>query len=270
MAHKVRFVVPTLGKRVDWLHLMLRSVSNQGVDVDLVMVGPDTPELHEIALEYGARFEVESGSSLSSAINQGVAALEQDSEFVAWLGDDDVLAPGALQAALRALEGEPEAPFCYGRLRYIDEAGRSKWLARPGRWAVPYARWGVNFVPQPGSVIRRSAWNEVGGLDESLHNAMDHDLFLKLAALSSGVYVPRELASFRVHGGSISVRKDGQSESDLVRSRYQPALGYRSAGIVRLVVMVTNRILLSVHSRIPGPTLPLVNESHYFSSAYYA
>lgn len=35
-------------------------------------------------------------------------------------------------------------------------------------------------VSQPGSLIRRSAWESVGGLDESLVMALDYDLWWRL------------------------------------------------------------------------------------------
>jgi GT2 family glycosyltransferase len=36
------------------------------------------------------------------------------------------------------------------------------------------------IISQPASLIRRSAWEKVGGLDEQLHVAMDYDLWWRI------------------------------------------------------------------------------------------
>jgi hypothetical protein len=38
----------------------------------------------------------------------------------------------------------------------------------------------LNIVSQPGTLMRRTAWEAVGGLDESLRMAMDYDLWWRL------------------------------------------------------------------------------------------
>jgi len=255
MNQVVRVVIPTLGRRPDWLALSLAAATRQGEGIEVVVVGPDQPHIRGAADEYGARFIIEEGRSLSAAINQG-ARVDGQYAFFTWIADDDVLAPNSMQASRDALEG-CSASFSFGRVRYIDSDGESKWLLRTGPWAVAYARRGINFIPQPGSLIRREAWDAVGGLREDLANAMDHDLFLRLADLAGPVYIPKEVAAFRVHPGSISVQKSSQSESDDVRSRYaQPAT-------VRKLIPVVDRILLSALRRVPGPKPPLTGGKIY-------
>ncbi|WP_342626898.1 glycosyltransferase [Microbacterium testaceum] len=251
----VRVVVPTLGRRPDWLSLSLSAAANQGQDVEVLVVGPDSPHIRRAADESGARFLKEEGKSLSAAINQGANA-DGPYAFFAWIADDDVLAPNSMAASRERLQ-YTSASFSFGRVRYIDADGESKWLLRTGLWAVNYARYGINFIPQPGALIRRSAWEAVGGLREDLANAMDHDLFLRLADISAPTYIPREVAAFRVHPGSISVLKSSQSESDAIRSRYA------GGGVVNRIVPLTDRFLLSALRRVPGTAAPLVNGTPY-------
>ena len=50
-------------------------------------------------------------------------------------------------------------------------------------WVRPFsARWFANycFITQPATLIRRTAWESVGGLDPTLHMAMDYDLWWRL------------------------------------------------------------------------------------------
>jgi hypothetical protein len=51
---------------------------------------------------------------------------------------------------------------------------------------------------------RRTAQEEVGLLDESLHYTFDYDLWLRLARRWPPRYLPRVLASFRWHPSSKS------------------------------------------------------------------
>lgn len=261
---EVRFVIPTLGNRLPWLRVALASVTAQVRHEDVVVIAPDIPEIEAVTREYSANFVVQAKGGLSHAINQG-AEWRPDSahSFVAWIGDDDALAPGAIAAASSALKAHPDSPFVFGRLRYIDRDSRSKWLLRPGSWAVPYAHWGHNFIGQPGSLIRRSAWDRVGGLDTSLWHAMDMDLFLKLAQLGKPVYIPQELAAFRVHDTNISTNRGPHDESRMIADRYRRPRSFQSLFLA--AAKVSDRVLLSAHRRVPGPAAPVENGQPYFA-----
>ncbi|MBW8870871.1 MAG: hypothetical protein JF618_01400, partial [Leifsonia sp.] len=52
----------------------------------------------------------------------------------------------------------------YGGCDYIDENGAKVWQNNSGPWAAPLLRIGPDLVPQPGSLFRRSAVEEVGEL----------------------------------------------------------------------------------------------------------
>jgi GT2 family glycosyltransferase len=62
------------------------------------------------------------------------------------------------------------------------------------------------FTDPCGVVIRRSAFDMVGGFAESqsLLYAEDHDLWLRLLENSEGVYVPSHGYAYRIHAGQVS------------------------------------------------------------------
>ena len=45
---------------------------------------------------------------------------------------------------------------------FLDDAGRPLWVSRAGRWAERILAWGPDLIPQPGMLVRRSAWDAVG------------------------------------------------------------------------------------------------------------
>src|SRR5207244_2105039 len=56
-----------------------------------------------------------------------------------------------------------------------------------------------NFIAVPTPTIRREAFLQVGGLDETLWYTADWDLYLKLSSAGAVYYHPDLLASFRIH-----------------------------------------------------------------------
>ena len=145
-------------------------------------------------------------------------------EFANWLGDDDTLTQGSLAAISSALDRQPSASAAFGQCLYVDENDTPLWLSKAGRsapWVLP---WGPNLVPQPGILIRRTAWEEVGGLDPSLRSTMDMDMFLRLRRWGPLVSVPRIVSTFRWHVESLTVseRNASLAEGEVVKRRYLP------------------------------------------------
>lgn len=219
---RVLFVIPTLGTRIDYLEQTLRSVRDQQVAVDLVLVCPaSAAEARAIGERFGARWVPDPGS-LPGAINAGVATAHATTQFVTWLGDDDLLTPDSLRRTVTALEHNPRASVAYGACVYIDAQGRRLWVSRAGSLAQWILTWGPQLIPQPGMLVRRQAWDSVGGLDESFRFAFDFDLLLKLRRFGTFVAIPDEVSCFRWHRGSLTVsdRTTNLHESETAKRRY--------------------------------------------------
>ena len=217
-------VVPTLGQRVDFLRRTLDSITGQSPDVDLVIVAPSAAtEAREVSQALGAHV-IDDPGGLSAAINLGIAAAGSRHEYVNWLGDDDTLTKGSLAATSAALDRNPKASVAFGQCLYVDEDDNPLWVSRAGRAAPWILPWGPDLVPQPGMLIRREAWQAVGGLDESLRFAMDLDLLLRLKRRGPLVSVPRIVSTFRWHAESLTVsdRTTSLAESEAVKRRYLP------------------------------------------------
>jgi glycosyltransferase involved in cell wall biosynthesis len=113
----------------------------------------------------------------SAAINECVA--KGSAPYVCWLNSDDMLLPGALPALVRALEANPALPAVYGRAWNLNERTGKK----SPIWVEPFdvRRLALRcIIAQPATLIRRSSWDVVGGIDEQLHMAMDYDLWWRL------------------------------------------------------------------------------------------
>jgi hypothetical protein len=224
-ASRTAVIVPTLGRRAEFLQQSLRSIRAAG-DAYVLMVAPAAFDASALLADGLIDEKVdETGRSLAAAINQGFAAVPDGTEFLAWLGDDDLLRPGSLTATSEFLASHPRSSAVYGGCDYIDENGRKVWKNDSGPWAAPLLRVGPDLVPQPGSLFRRSSVEEVGELRTDLGWAFDFDFFIRLSKVGRLSFLRQTLADFRWHSDSLSVgqRADSVREASLVRRSHLPA-----------------------------------------------
>jgi len=146
--------------------------------------------------ERRVRVFVEPDRGQSDAINKGMRVAT--GEIVGWLNADDVLLPGALAKVVEAFKKNLDAVVVYGVGAKTDLEGRE--IKRvPFRDFCPKRLSYAFGAVQPAMFFRRDAYWKVGGLDESLHYAMDWDLLLKLAKVGKVVAIPDHLANIRYY-----------------------------------------------------------------------
>lgn len=219
--NKIGLVIPTVLSRPKLLPLVYESCLDQGEFLEILVGCPEhlIPEV-QAALPPGAKVVAEKeGISLAGKISELMLSTSDDCKYIGWIGDDDIILPGAMQACFEVLEAEEDATLVYGACDYIDESGSVLFTNRSGQWASRLLRFGPQLIPQPGSVMRRTAFEKAGGLDPSFNMAFDFDIFLKLGQLGKLRYVPKTLAQFRWHAGSLSVRRRGPAVLEASRAR---------------------------------------------------
>lgn len=215
----VGIVIPTLGTRPDFLVSCLNSVRDAGSAV----VAISCPEVTRGALmKLGIEPDiwiVDPGGGAAAAINAGVSSFDPDVKFVGWIGDDDLLMPGSIDRAVFSFN--PSTSAVYGRCKYVNDVGDQLFVNRSGRFAQWLMRIGPNLLPQPGSLVCRRTWDEIGGLDEGLKWTFDLDLFIKAGRKGKLVFIPEVLAAFRWHEDSLTAgSRDGSvREASNVRLR---------------------------------------------------
>jgi glycosyltransferase involved in cell wall biosynthesis len=148
-------------------------------------------------------------------------ALERASgEWVSFLHQDDFWLPGRLSALRRQLAETPDVALVLHACTFVDPDGRElgPWRCplSPGRTIDPSRTLEhllvQNFIGIAGALFRRQTALASAGMDDSLWYTADWDLWLKLAAAGDTVYLPRSLASFRVHSHSQTARRSRSPE----------------------------------------------------------
>jgi GT2 family glycosyltransferase len=226
-------VIPTLGDRAEYLMESINSIRQAGPAYISVVRPLRSNALDGRIVELVDSIVDDPGQGLAHAINTGINGLPNTVKNATWLGDDDRLVQGSLQKISKYLETKSDAVFVFGQCQYIDANGQKLWLNKSGKWAELLMLCGPQLIPQPGSLFRRSSFEQVGGLDEGLKWAFDLDLFLKLRKVGKFVFLNEPLAEFRWHEGSLSVgsRQGSVDEASKVRRRYLPT-GVRQLSVI--------------------------------------
>jgi len=222
----IGIVVPTLGTRPDFLKECLLSIRTAG-NACVLVVAPKSADLSHVESLGFIDIRVEDpGTGLPAAINFGLQSLPQNIEFFNWLGDDDKLLPESLQAAVDILINDEEASYVFGGCNYIDINGRTLLTNHSGNWARFLMRVGPDLIPQPGALIRRSCFEQIGGLDTKYGWAFDLEMFIQLGKVGKGRFLKRVLAEFRWHEGSLSVgaRSGSLKEAKTIRTAHLPTV----------------------------------------------
>lgn len=167
----------------------------------MVVDGGSNDESVQIIRKYKSQLTwwvSEKDSGQAEAINKGFARAR--GEYVAWLNSDDYLMPGAVTAAVIALQKNPKSSFVFGNVRVVDPSGSVLNTLSYGDWGLDELM-SFHIIGQPAVFIRRSALEEVGFLNTSFHFMLDHHLWLRLASIGEMNYIPELWASAHYHEG---------------------------------------------------------------------
>lgn len=125
--------------------------------------------------------------------------------------DDFILNPSAFEQQMRLLETHPSTSFCYASWRYMSTDTRA--LGN----VVPFSEdhvWSGErefrefctrfYVLHTGTIIRRSAYQAVGGYDTSIRFTVDNTMWAQLCSAGDVAYVAQPLYAYRTHGANMS------------------------------------------------------------------
>jgi glycosyltransferase involved in cell wall biosynthesis len=220
----VSIVTPTF-QRGEFLEGTIRSVRAQTYpNIEHVVVDGGSTDatldvLHAYQGSYNLRWISEPDQGMYDAVNKGIRMTI--GEIVAYLNSDDLYFPWSVQAAVDAFAAYPAADFAFGDTLRVDSVRG---------WTIPVfvpmfspsrsAAWGT--LSQPATFWRRTAFDELGGFDESLRYVADGDFWFRAAETHRMVRIPEFVAVERWHAGALSTTgHDEMSVEDRrMRSRY--------------------------------------------------
>ena len=155
----------------------------------------------------------------TEAINKGFAHTK--GEVLAWLNSDDTYLSMAVQEAVKFLNENPKIGMVYGDANFIDEHDRVVGKFPTRQTDLTRLRRGYVHIPQQAAFFRANLWKQVGPLDPSFYFAMDYDLWVRLARVSTLKYVPNTWANFRLHSQAKTIQADERCWPEMLRVHYR-------------------------------------------------
>ena len=167
----------------------IRSILAQGMGTRVEIIVCDaasTDNSIEVIKKYDefiAWWCSEKDGGQSEAFNKGFAHAR--GKYLTWLNADDIMPPGCLKKVLAEMKAHPDCEwFTANHLRFLDSDK-----------AIIQVEWGPHIYPKflqrknsplvvfgPTTFFAKTAYERVGRIDESLHFAMDTDLWLRMQA----------------------------------------------------------------------------------------
>jgi len=199
---RISVVTPSLDQGA-FLGATLRSVRESaalavGVEVEHHVIdgGSHDESATVLRAQNFASWVSEPDRGQSHAINKGFERATGD--LLCWLCADDLWEPDTARIVADTFTANPAVQVIYGDFHFLEGDSGWKRLKQAGPFSVPRLL-RRNFIGQPAAFWRRSVYEKFGGVDEQLRFCMDHEYWLRICRLTTWRYVPRTLATCRLH-----------------------------------------------------------------------
>jgi glycosyltransferase involved in cell wall biosynthesis len=172
---------------------------------------------------------------------RNLAVEQARGKWIAFLDCDDLWFPEKLEKQVDIIrKGTPDLGLVYGHMRILTDERSSldtEWSNNMSNY-TRHRKWEhllegdvfsellkENFIPLVSSVVLRSAYWQVGGIDEKLKQAEDYDLFIKISKDFKVRAVQEIVCDYRVHDSNLSNVQlaDNFKEAISIVSRYMPS-----------------------------------------------
>ncbi|MEX3020579.1 glycosyltransferase [Kluyvera sp. STS39-E] len=129
---------------------------------------------------------------------------EARGEFLVWLDSDDLLHENALSHYREILQRFPKTDVISCGMESLD--GEKKYYSiynyAPANWLsqLPHG----NFIANPGSCVRRSLYDDVGGYDITYLRAHDYEFWSRAVGNAKITFTPYCNISYRLHDDNLT------------------------------------------------------------------
>jgi glycosyltransferase involved in cell wall biosynthesis len=176
----------------------------------LVLDGASRDESVDVLRRYDGRpgfwWKSESDKGVVDAVNQGLARAR--GEFCGILSSDDCYTPGAIRAAVEALQQDRARLLVYADAEYMDANGRTTDQTHVGQYSLENFLSRRTFILQSSAFFRTRVAREAGDWRPEVSYVADNDLWLRMALLGPFARVQGVWSRYRFH----EAQRDSQQE----------------------------------------------------------
>jgi glycosyltransferase involved in cell wall biosynthesis len=197
-----------------WLRECIESILAQDrgqgwAEIVVVDDGSQSPMGRNIAQSYAPRVKYRYNSTNLGLIPNHNHCLDiARGEYIHFVHQDDRIEPGFYDAVLDPMVARDDIVASFSSWKHIDHNGDFS-----GQWPIENTKAGIhkNLLHRlgfttcmmfPSIIVRRSAYEKVGGFSPSFGFIFDVDMWSRLAAFGPVWNEPKPLASYRRHDGS--------------------------------------------------------------------
>lgn len=212
---KVSFVIPCYNVE-NYISECLNSILSQSYsNIEIVIVDSSTDNTKEVIKNFEIKtgnekikYFYQEGKGPASARNFGIEMSNGD--YIAFLDADDLLCPDSIQKRIKLFESEGSVGMVYSNAYIMNE---NKLLQTTFRDIVNGSHEGHvfekliknNFICTSTVLVSKSVLEKVGVFDESLKNAEDYGLWLRISGYGYSIgLVDEPLTYYRIRKGSLS------------------------------------------------------------------
>jgi glycosyltransferase involved in cell wall biosynthesis len=185
------------------------SVADEVVVVDGGSTDGSLAELRAL----GSRIRLVAGSYPNAAATRNAGAAVARGDYIGFLDSDDLMRPAKISCLAPLLDADDAIALAHGRTVVIGEDGaadanataeQNRQLAEGARRTTTYEGLAAHCAMfTSATLLRRSAFEAVGGYDELLETYEDWDLYLRLSLGYRLVYADCVTASYRIWPGNV-------------------------------------------------------------------
>ena len=153
----------------------------------------------------------------SDGLNKGFK--KASGEIIGWINSDDALYENALYEVAKFFQENSNEIAVVGDQMIIDEDNNIVKVINSCPYSYDYLLNYAKGITQNSTFFKKDVFNKIGYLDESLHYAMDHDLFIRIASIKNIPYISKTLAQFRRQPNAKTAEGGHKFSHELIRIR---------------------------------------------------
>lgn len=209
-------VITPAYNRADYLDEVIQSVLAQDYpNLEYIVLNDgSTDGTPEVMQRYADRIVAVSHPNMGETRTVNAGLTMAHGSIVGVVNSDDPLLPGAIRAAVEAMQADPNVTVVYPDWNMIDADGTFIKFVRTHQPSyVNMLRW--HFCePGPGAFFRKDVADRLEGRDPQFRYVADFDFWLRAGLMGPFKRIPQTLATFRSYPGGASSAERGHAMAE--------------------------------------------------------
>lgn len=224
----VAIVIPTLNRAPLLRHAIASALRCEPAPSEVVVVDCGSiDDTLAVVRSFGDDVDLIEGDLPNAASARNTGFQSTQSPYVGFLDSDDEALPAKTGGLAAALDASPRAVLIHGVMEIIGGEGDPlpRETARNAEERKRAKEIGTSYsslarfcsMYTSATLIRRSAFEDVGGYDDSLNTYEDWDLYLRLALLGRLAYEDIRACRYRIWSGNVPFDRTARGLAEVAR-----------------------------------------------------